>query len=157
MNEEKAGLPAEAVQEKQQKTILSSAKQFFGTALSPLKSRDPNQLIEEFTGEMTIVAEGLSEDQARISRLIDNVASQQTLFENDTENRLRELKDAVRQNGDRIASLESDLEKLQTTVNARNQKTKKADGWTGFIRQATWLVAIAAGAAVIIALINKLL
>ena len=105
MNEENTNLSSDSLQDRQKKDILTSAKQFFGTALSPLKGRDNNQLLEEFTNEMTLVAEGLSEDQERISRLLDNVTSQQTLFENDTEDRLRSLEASVQDNAKRLNDL----------------------------------------------------
>lgn len=156
MSESNTALTPDAAQDKQKKDILSQARSFFGTALSPLKGRDVNQLMEEFTSEMTLVAEGLSEDQARLSRLLDNVASQQTIFENDTEMKLRELKSSVEENAGRIENLTGELSRMQKSMAVRNQKTKKADGWTGFLRQATWLVSIAAGAWIIVTLVNKL-
>lgn len=156
MNEENTNLSSDSLQDRQKKDILTSAKQFFGTALSPLKGRDNNQLLEEFTNEMTLVAEGLSEDQERISRLLDNVTSQQTLFENDTEDRLRSLEASVQDNAKSLNDLQAETEKLKKTLSTREQKKGKSEGWTGFLRQATWLVAIASGAAVLIALINKL-
>ena len=50
------------------KTIVQSAKDFMNGVLSPLKGKDMGQMVETFTSEMTLVAEGLSEDQQRLSQ-----------------------------------------------------------------------------------------
>ena len=42
--------------------LVRGARDFIENTLSTLKGKDMNQAVEEFTGEMTLVIEGLSED-----------------------------------------------------------------------------------------------
>ncbi len=162
MEEEKQIVPVETAPEKPKTNIISSAKHFIGTALSPLKSKDSIAQIEEFTSEMTLVAEGLSEDQLRISRLLDNVAAEQTTFEKDTEDHFRLVRDeleeqekALKGQQDTLKAVNARLDKLDKAL--ADKKLRKVDGWTGLVRALTWLVGIAAGSGIIITLLNKLL
>ena len=52
--------------------IIKSVGNFFGSAFGG-KSQDINALIEEFTSEMTLVAEGLSQDQERLEARCDRM------------------------------------------------------------------------------------
>ena len=56
-----------------------------------------------------------------------------------------------------IASLRSRLEKAEKLLqDKKEQKPKKTEGLTAVLRQATWLVAIGAGAWIIVTIINAL-
>ena len=57
------------------KTIVQSAKDFMNGVLSPLKGQDIGQLVEDFTAEMTLVAEGLSEDQQKLFQEADRLSA----------------------------------------------------------------------------------
>ena len=46
-------------------------------ALKMVKGENTNQLIEQFTAEMTLVAEGLCEDQTRLRKEVDGIAAQE--------------------------------------------------------------------------------
>lgn len=135
--------------------LLSSAKRLIGKTLAPLKGGDTAQMIEDFTAEVSLVTEGLSEDQERISRLIDNVAAQQTTFENDIESQLEQVRDDLKGTEKRFKELEGKLSKVEKLV--QEKKIKKVEGWTGFVHALTWLIGIAAGAWIIVTVLNKLL
>ena len=55
------------------KNVMQSAKDFMNGVLHPLKGKDLGQLVEDFTSEMTLVAEGLSEDQQKLFRETDKL------------------------------------------------------------------------------------
>ncbi len=61
--------------------LIHGAKDFLENTFNSLKGKDLNQAVEEFTGEMTLVAEGLSEDQEQLRRDLDTTAAQVTLME----------------------------------------------------------------------------
>ena len=46
-------------------------------ALKMVKGENTNQLIEQFTAEMTLVAEGLCEDQTKLRREVDDLTTQE--------------------------------------------------------------------------------
>ena len=63
------------------RNIVQQAKNFMNGVLSPLKGKDVGQLVEDFTSEMTLVLEGLSEDQARLTQDTQKLSAQQTELE----------------------------------------------------------------------------
>ena len=148
--EENAVLVSEA--EEPKKNMVQSAKEFMTGVFNPLKGKDLNQLVEDFTSEMTLVAEGLSEDQQKLFRETDKLSAQQTeleqrlldgLHDADVEN--KELRKEVR-------DLTARLDKAEKALSEK--KSKKSDGLVYIIRQATWLVAIFSAAWVIVTIIK---
>jgi len=148
--EENAVLVSEA--EEPKKNMVQSAKEFMTGVFNPLKGKDLNQLVEDFTSEMTLVAEGLSEDQQKLFRETDKLSAQQTeleqrlldgLHDADVEN--KELRKEVR-------DLTARLDKAEKALSEK--KAKKSDGLVSIIRQATWLVAIFSAAWVIVTIIK---
>ena len=134
------------------KPLVQSARDFMNGVLSPLKGKDMNQLVEDFTAEMTLVAEGLSEDQARLAQETQRLDAQLTELE---QHLLDQLHDADVDRAEmrrEIDALRARLDKAEKTISEK--KIKKVEGFTGLLRQATWLAAILAGAWIITTLIN---
>ena len=50
----------------EENAIVSKPKKIWNDALKAVKGENTNQLIEQFTAEMTLVAEGLCEDQNKL-------------------------------------------------------------------------------------------
>ena len=122
--------------------------------LSPLKGKDMGQLMEDFTAEMTLVAEGLSEDQQKLARETEKLSAQQTELEQRV---LDGFHDADVSNDEmrrEIAALRSRLDKAEKLL--QEKKSRKAGGLADILRQATWLVAVGAGAWIIVTIINAL-
>lgn len=138
-------LPAEA---NGKKNLMRSAKDFMSSALSPLKSKDVSQMVEGFTAEMTLVAEGLSDDQLRLQQQQDRMDGQLTEMEDALGQARKEIRDLQKE----MADLQDRLEKAEKAM--KEKKAKKSERLTGLLRQATWLVGIGAGAWVIITLIK---
>lgn len=154
-------------QDTEKKDIVQSAKSFVSGMLSPLKGRDIAQLVEEFTSEMTIVAEGLSEDQRRL----DNGQAK-------LENRMNELETASREEIAALKKQVADLQKENEFLKAarekdekerekekekereRNEKEKTLAAKKGsksalpWLRQATWLVGIFSVAWIVTSILN---
>ena len=138
------------------KTIMQSAKDFMNGVLSPLKGRDLGQLVEDFTAEMTLVTEGLSEDQQKLTQETDRIAAQQTEWE---QRMLDGFHDAGVTDDElraEIAELRSRLEKAEKQLEKKELRAKKNDGIIGMLRQATWLVAIFSAAWIIVTVIHAL-
>lgn len=148
-HQEQNGLPA---QPSGKKPLAQSAKDFVAGVFSPLKGRDVNQLVEDFTSEMTLVAEGLSEDQARLAQEQDKLSAQQTELEQQLLDRLHDAEVSAEELRKEIDALSARLDKAEKT--ARDKKLKKVEGLTGLLRQATWLAAILGGAWVLTTIIN---
>lgn len=131
-----------------------------GSALKMVKGENTAQLMENFTAEMTLVAEGLCEDQSRLHRDVERMVTEQdqrvqrlesslelmeTSLDEERSARDRDLTE-MRQ---RLAVLERQAGKVQV----REKEKEKKRG--NIIKDLTVLVAIAAGAWVIVTIINK--
>lgn len=166
----KDNLPA-APEEKP--NIVKATKDFFGNALSTVKGKDLTAMVEEFSSEMTLVAEGLSEDQARLHDLYESLSAQQTIDKSETEADVSRVADAVRETSDRVQKTESLLTRLQTdiehlqkeidrqqdaftqyTKKTEDKKARKLENLSGVLRQLTWLAGIAGGSWIIVTLLN---
>ena len=100
--------------------MLTEEKQkpsLWNQALKVVKGESTNELVEQFTQEMTLVAEGLCEDQARLRKAVDGLIregdDQRAKQEQDYQDLLRRMeenqKESKRQLDDmsrRIAALE---------------------------------------------------
>lgn len=149
----------EVVPAEKQPGIVQATKDFFGNALSTVKGKDLSAMVEDFSSEMTLVAEGLSEDQAKLHELCQSVAAQQTVDREELSLAIDQMSDAMASANDRIGSLETGVLKLQKTLEqlekkTEEQKKKKMDTLSGLIRQLTILVGVAGGAWIIVTILN---
>lgn len=140
MQENSAHLPA--VQEEKKTKI--TAREFVNNLFQPLKGKDLNQAVEDFSAEMTLVIEGMSEDLEHLTRQTDGLSAQQTIAEEALADVQKELK-----------ALQKRLDKTEKAI--ADKKVSKVAGFTGMLRQATWLTAVIGASWVIITLIKALL
>ena len=125
-------------------------------ALKMVKGENTNQLIEQFTAEMTLVAEGLCEDQTKLRREVDGLMTQEDQRIQKLESRISLLETTLgeeRKDHDRVVTeLRNRLSPLEKQAAKTPGKEKKKAGTV--IRDLTWLVGIAAGAWIIVTVIN---
>lgn len=138
--------------EEQKKNMMQTAKDFMTGVLHPLKGKDLGQLVEDFTSEMTLVAEGLSEDQQKLFRETDKLSAQQTELEQQLLDGLHDADVENKELRKQVQALSTRLEKAEKLI--AEKKLKKSDGLLSIIRQATWLVAIFSAAWVIVTIIR---
>lgn len=148
-------MPA-ALEEPAKKTgLMRGARDFIENTFNSLKGKDLSQAVEEFTSDMTLVIEGLSEDQERTAQQVDQLSARQTILEESLLSRLEETELALSDAQKEMKALQKKLEKAEKA--AADKKISKVSGFTGMLRQATWLVGIAVGGWIIVTLINALL
>ena len=133
-------------------------KKLFSGALRMVKGENSAKLIEDFTAEMTLVAEGLCEDQSKFRREVDQMM-------NEEDHRIQKLTnkiDLVETSLDEEKeSHDRDLTELRNRLAALEKKSGKETGrkWRkhdgNIIRDLTWLVGVAGGAWIIVTIINK--
>ena len=125
-------------------------------ALKMVKGENTNQLIEQFTAEMTLVAEGLCEDQTKLRREVDDLTTQEDRRIQKLESRIDLLETTLeeeRKAHDRdLTELRNRLSPLEKAAAKQPVKEKRKAG--SIIRDLTWLVGIAAAAWVIVTIIN---
>lgn len=121
-------------------TLIKRSKDFIQGAVDSITGKDLPVLVEDFTREMTIVAEGLAEDQARLAAALQLQGEGQD-----------QLSEKVRQAEKRLGELERQVADLQKKA---QRKREGRPGLSQILRQATWLAAILAGAWVITTLVR---
>lgn len=133
-----AALPR--VEEQKKAGILSKSKDFLQGAVDSLTGKDLPKLVEDFTREMVIVAEGLSEDQGKLRNAVILQGEQQ----DKADEKIRTLEKQVSEMNRRLDELARKTERRQ----------KGEAGLARILRQATWLAAVIAAAWIISALIR---
>ena len=127
-------------------------------ALKMVKGENTNQLIEQFTAEMTLVAEGLCEDQTKLRQEVDDMTTQEDRRIQKLESRIDLLETSLeeeRKAHDRdVTELRNRLSPLEKQASKAPVKEKRKAG--SIIRDLTWLVGIAAAAWVIVTIINAI-
>ncbi len=138
-----------ALAEKQQKKPT-----LWDGALKMVKGENTNQLIEQFTAEMTLVAEGLCEDQTRLRREVDDMTTQEDRRIQKLESRIDLLESTLEQerkdHDKTVTELRNRLSPLEKQA-AKSPAKKKAPG---IIQGLTVMVGIAAAAWVIVTVLN---
>ena len=124
-------------------------------ALKMVKGENTNQLIEQFTAEMTLVAEGLCEDQTKLRKEVDGLMTQEDKRIQKLESTINLLETSLeeeRKNHDQdVTELRNRVSQLEKQAKTAGKDKKKS---RTIIRDMTWLVGIAAAAWVIVTIIN---
>ena len=127
-------------------------------ALKMVKGDNTNQLIEQFTAEMTLVAEGLCEDQTKLRREVDDMTTQEDRRIQKLESRIELLETSLEEErkarDNNLTELRNRLSTLEKQASKQPVKEKKKAG--SIIRDLIWLVGIAAAAWVIVTIINAI-
>ncbi len=143
--------------------LINKPKKLWNDALRMVKGENTTQLVEQFTAEMTLVAEGLCEDQNKLRGEVDKMltAEDQRIQKLDArigetesllEEQQRENDRIVTELRDRLSALEK--QNAREEREARQQKEKKKSRNT--IRDITFLILVAAAAIIAVTLVIKL-
>lgn len=136
-------------------------KKLWDGALKMVRGDNSAQLIENFTAEMTLVAEGLCEDQTTLRREVDRMITEEDRRIQALQTKLdaaeSSLEEERRAHDQDVTELRNRLAALEKKANNQPVKEKEKGRKGNIIRDLTLLVAIAAGAWVVVTLLNKLL
>ena len=125
--------------------LIKRSKELLDTAMGGLKGRDMNALIDEFRQEMTMVAEGLSEDLSVAQHELAQLSAAQTILEEGW------IKDS-RAFSDRLDT----IEKRIAAIEKQREKQQKRGGLSQILRQVTVIAAIIAFSWVLVTVLNLL-
>lgn len=138
----------------EEKTV-SKPRQLWDSAVKAVKGGGTEQLIETFTAEMTLVAEGLCEDQNTLRREITQVRTLAEKLETRVDNEQEVLDTTLRENQ---KDIDRRLDELTRRMAALESRTAKQEGKQkrekNLISQLTLLAGIIAGAWVIVTVLN---
>ncbi len=129
--------------------LMRGARDFIENTFNSLKGKDLNQAVEEFTGDMTLVIEGMSEDMNALRGDADKLSAQLTILEEE----LSETKKAHKAD---ISALKKDLDALNKRLQALEKPGKKEikPGLTMLLKQVTWIVGIFCGSWVLVTILK---
>ncbi len=126
-------------------------------ALKVVKGDSTTELVEQFTQEMTLVAEGLCEDQARLRKAVDGLIreseGQKAKSEQDYQDVLRQLDEHQKKTADRLDELSRRIAALEKPAVKEKKKGKFALG-SDMISRLTILAGIICGAWVIVTILK---
>ncbi len=141
--------------------VAEKPKKIWNGALKMVRGDNSAQLIENFTAEMTLVAEGLCEDQSNLRREVDRMTTEDDRRIQALQSRVDAAETSLeeeRKAHDRdVTELRNRLAALEKKANSSTRNVKEKPRKGNIIRDLTVLVAIAAAAWVIVTLVNKLL
>ena len=121
--------------------LVRGARDFIENTFASLKGKDMNQAVEEFTSEMTLVVEGLSEDQNALRRDVDGNSAQLTLLEEKVLRQEKDRKAEVKDLEEELKQAKKRLDSLEKALKETEKKPQKM-GLGQILRQATWMVGI---------------
>ena len=142
--------------------MLTDEKQkpsLWNQALKVVKGDSTNELIEQFTQEMTLVAEGLCEDQARLRNAVDGLIrgadAQQAKQEQDYQDMLRRLDENQRDIKHRMEDLSKRIAALEKPAAKDKPRLFRLGG--DVISRLTVLAGIVCGTWLIVTILNLLM
>lgn len=129
--------------------LMRGARDFIENTFNSLKGKDLCQAVEEFTSDMTLVIEGMSEDMTALRRDADELSAQMTILENDQAK-------AEHAQKEQLTALNKQLESLEKRIKALEKPGKKElkPGLTTLLKQVTWIVGIFCGSWVVVTLLK---
>lgn len=135
---------------------VSGAKKFFDGALRAVKGENTVQLMEQFTSEMTLVAEGLCEDQSKLRVEVENLARELERSMQRTENDQKTQEDALKEMQHelekRLDTMDHRMAEIEEQLRIKNKPEKPTR--QKLLTQLTILASIIGGSGVLISLIN---
>lgn len=142
MQPDENNLPVNEEQPRRKQGILEKSKGFLQSAVDSISGKDLPKLVEEFTRDMVVIAEGLSEDQAALRGTLTIQGEEQD-----------ELAERLREQEKKL----NELQKKVDALTLRNEKRKKGEtGLVHILRQATWLAAVIGGFWLAVTLVRAL-
>lgn len=136
-----------------------SKPSLWNQALKAVKGDSTTELVEEFTQEMTLVAEGLCEDQARLRKVVEGfqreIDSQQAKSEQDYQDVLRQMDEHQNAVNHRLEELSRRISSLEKPA-AKQKKSLRSLFSGDILGRVTLLVALVCGTWLLVNLLNIL-
>ncbi len=148
----------------EENNLINKPKKIWNDALKMVKGENNTQLVEQFTAEMTLVAEGLCEDQNKLRGEVDKMLTEEDRriqkldarlgqTESLLEEQQREHDQIVTELRNRLSETEKQLARMEKDERNREREKKKKE--RNLIRDITILIGIAAAAVILVHLVLK--
>lgn len=134
----------------------NTPQKIWNGALKLVKGENTTKLIEDFTAEMTLVAEGLCEDQSKLRREVDHMITEEDRHIQKVESKIDLVEKTIDEEKETIDRTITELRnRIAVLEKKAGRDAAKAKNGRSIIRDLTWLVGIAAGAWVVVTIIQK--
>ena len=147
----------------EESSLMTKPRKIWNDALKVVKGEDSAQLIESFTAEMTLVAEGLCEDQNKLRGEVSQMMNEEDRRLQRQESRVQELEARLEEQEKEHDRVVTDLrnrlaalEKQASRDNRVAEKARRERKERNRIREITILICVAAVAAIAVILVWKL-
>ena len=131
---------------------VSRPMQLWNNALKAVKGDSTQQLVEQFTAEMTLVAEGLCEDQARLRQSVEELRREDDRHAQRLASEVQAIDATLRENqrecDRKLEDMQRRLAAMEGKVNSRRRKER------GWLSQVTLLVSIVCGTWLLVTVLN---
>ncbi len=138
--------------------LMSKPKKIWNDALKMVKGEDTTQLMETFTAEMTLVAEGLCEDQNQLRNEVNRMMNEEDRRLQKQESRIQELEAALAQQEEDRDRTVKELRNRLAVLEKQEQSHRRGERTKGRnrIQEMTILILVAAAAVIAVLLVWKL-
>ena len=136
---------------------VSKPRQLWDSAVKAVKGGSTEQLVETFTSEMTLVAEGLCEDQNNLRKELAQVRETAEKLDQRMANEQEVLDTTLRENQKELDRRLDELTHRIAALEMKASRQEKAPAKTkekNWLSQATLLASIIAGAWIIVTVLN---
>ena len=130
---------------------VSKPMQLWNSALKAVKGDSTQQLVEQFTAEMTLVAEGLCEDQARLRQCVDELRREDDRHAQRLASEIQAVDSAIRENQRETDRRLEDMQRRLSALESKAGSRRKERGW---LSQVTLLVSIVCGTWLLVTVLN---
>ena len=139
-------------------TLASKPKQLLTKTLKMVRGENTLQLVEDFTAEMTLVAEGLCEDQAKVHTELAKLAHDADHDNMELRNELELMEKTIEEHQSevdrRLADMKIRLEAVEKQTKVKEHKIGKWHVSGSFMQQLSYIVTVAAGSWVIVSILR---
>lgn len=131
---------------------VSKPLQLWNQAVKAVKGDTAGQMIEQFTAEMTLVAEGLCEDQARLRKSVEDLQRAQEHAGQSARSEIEALENTLREHQRDTDRRLEDLSRRLAAMEGRLKKKESAKA--NWMNQAILLVSIVCGSWVLVTILQ---
>lgn len=129
--------------EEKKKGLVQKSVALIDSAVNSLKGQDLNRLVEDYTRDVTLVLEGLSNEVDGLKKQDEELSVRQTLAENAQQ--------------ERVKALEKRMEALERALRDKQSKKQKPGAIERSLRLLLWTVGMASVSWVLVTLIRAVM
>ncbi len=134
---------------------VSKPVQLWNSAVKAVKGENTGALVEQFTAEMTLVAEGLCEDQARLRQAVEEVRREADAARQSLRSEQQAIDRTIQENQRDIDRRLDDIDRRLGALEARKAPSAKIKN-KGLMGQAIILAGIICGTWLAVTILNLL-